>query len=408
MNPSLPPALTGRRLAGIALTSGVFLSALVAGAPAASAATVHAGSSVAAPSVHATVVASPWAASVSVANVSVATTLARTAANKSIRKTTLKTTAALKLRKGRSTKTARLATLPKGTKVTSTLRAGNGWYRVSHKGKTGYVSPSYVKVLSVAPAQPAPKKKAAKKKATPGSFSKLKVGSNLNYQGLKYSVLNGGVNKKRPVGLMMYLDGDYYPGYKGAVSNSPTGSKAKAMAKVAAKRNMLLVMPKHVTAGYTRSMGYTWWYKSGTTAGYIKRLDSYLRSTGGISKSNVWYMGYSGGAEYITYELAKRSQDSYGYGGTILLAGGGAPSSISKPSTAFRTNFDMHWVVGSKDGYGQSSNANEWSAYKASAKGRGYFTSKGFKTTRTVLAGKNHHSYNLASVMETGFKAGKR
>lgn len=399
MKSSPSPAVAGRRLAGLALSGSVILSALVTGAPAASAAAAHAGT------VAGTQVLAASASRTAVVPGLVPTAVAP-AANKSIKKTTLKTTVALKLRKGSSTKTAKLAVLPKGTKVTSTLRASNGWYRVSYKGKTGFVSPQYVKTVATAASKPAPKK--PKTKPSAGGFSQLKLGSNLNYKGLRYSVLNGGVNKKKPVGIMMYLDGDYYPGYKGAVSNSPTGSKAKAMAKVAAKRNMLLVMPRHHEAGYTRSMGYTWWYKSGTTAAYIKRLDAHLRSTGAIPKANVWYTGYSGGAEYITYKLAKRSQGSYGYGGAILLAGGGAPSSISKPSTAFRTNFDMHWVVGSKDGYGQSSNANAWSAYKASAKGRGFFTSKGFKTTRSVLAGKNHHSYNLASVMETGFKAGKR
>lgn len=387
MKPLFPSALAGRRLVGLALSGCVALSALVAGAPAASAAAA--------------------VGAVSQTSVANAAGVAKSAATKTINTTTLQTTVALKLRKGTSPQTAHLSTLPKGSKVTSTQRASNGWYRVSYKGKTGYLAGAYVKVLATATAKPSAQKPVAAKPSS-GSLSKFKVGSNLDYRGLKYSVLNGGVNKKKPVGLMMYLDGDHYPGYKGAISNSPTGSKAEAMAKVAAKRNMLLVMPRHLQAGYTRSMGYTWWYKSGTTAGYIKRLDSHLRSTGGIPKTNVWYMGYSGGAEYISYELAKRSQGSYGYGGAILLAGGGSPSAISKPSATFRSNFDMHWVVGSRDGYGQSSNANAWSAHKASSKGRSFYKSKGFKTTRTVLAGKDHHSYNLASVMDTGLKAGKR
>lgn len=330
-----------------------------------------------------------------------------------------KTTAALNVRKGTKTSTAKLGTLSRGSKVKITGQdSKTKWYRISYKGKTSYVSDKYVKLdAPKAPAKPKPAKPAVKvsakvvakkpvvkapaKKAT----AKVKTAYNQKHAGLTYAVIDGGVNWNKKVGKMTFLDGDFYTrGYAKSVSEHPAGPKAKAMAKVAAQSNMVLVIPK--IPDYTKGMGYTWWVKSAANAPKLKSLDSYMDKRIGNSKADSWYMGYSGGAEYISYELAKRGQGSYGNGGAILLAGGGTPKSMSAPSSTFKKNFDMHWVVGSKDGTGQSSNAKEWSAFEASKKGQSFYKSKGFKTSRTVLNGVDHHSYDLASVMKQGLKKG--
>ncbi|AJD93480.1 hypothetical protein JMA_41630 (plasmid) [Jeotgalibacillus malaysiensis] len=62
-------------------------------------------------------------------------------------KTTYQTTANLNVRSGASTKHKVITNIPKGTKVTSDSRIGN-WYKVSYKGKTGYVSGSYLKKVA--------------------------------------------------------------------------------------------------------------------------------------------------------------------------------------------------------------------------------------------------------------------
>src|SRR6185312_934371 len=65
------------------------------------------------------------------------------------------TTANLNVRASAGTGGRRLGTLPRGTTVTATGRASNGWYRISYRGRTGYVSNRYAKV--VAPKKAAPK-----------------------------------------------------------------------------------------------------------------------------------------------------------------------------------------------------------------------------------------------------------
>ena len=321
---------------------------------------------------------------------------------KTISKVTIKTKVSLNVRSKDSTKGKQLGVLKKGSKVTSTYRANSGWYRISYKGKTGYISNSsqFVSGSSAKVSKPS-------KPSKPSTKAKLKTSYGNKYAGLTYATIDGGVNWNKSVGLMVFLDGDYWSrGYKNSISEHPSGSKAKAMAKTAAKRNMVLVIPRLPSQGYTKSLGYTWWGKSSTVAPMVKKLDSYLRGKAGVARSNTWYMGYSGGAEFISFELAKRGQSAYGNGGAILLAGGGSPRSMSGASSTFKKNFDMHWVVGSRDGAGQSSNAQSWSAYNATNQGRNFYKSKGFKTSRTVLSGQNHHSYNLASIMNIGLKKG--
>lgn len=311
-----------------------------------------------------------------------------------------KTTAALNIRKGTSSKTAKLGTFARGAKVTITGQdAKTKWYRITYKGKSGYVSNQYVKLDDQKPPAKNPTTK------IPASKAKVKTSHNQKHAGLTYSVIDGGVNWNKKVGKMTFLDGDFYSrGYAKSVSEHPTGPKAKAMAKVAAESNMVLVIPK--IPDYTKGMGYTWWVKSATNAPKLKSLDVHLDKRIGSAKADSWYMGYSGGAEYISYELARRGQASYGNGGAILLAGGGTPKTMNAAPSAFKKNFDMHWFVGSKDGTGQSSNAKTWSAFEASKKGQAFYKSKGFRSSRTVLNGKDHHSYDLASVMNQGLKKG--
>ncbi|WP_455539215.1 SH3 domain-containing protein [Terrisporobacter sp.] len=54
----------------------------------------------------------------------------------------------LRMRSTNSTKGKIITTLKKGTKVEVLKKMSNGWYKVKHSGKTGYVSGTYLKVTS--------------------------------------------------------------------------------------------------------------------------------------------------------------------------------------------------------------------------------------------------------------------
>ena len=62
-----------------------------------------------------------------------------------------KTTAQLNVRKGSSTKYAKIGSLSKGAKVEIVSKLSNGWYKIKYKGTYGYVSGAYVKLDSEQP-----------------------------------------------------------------------------------------------------------------------------------------------------------------------------------------------------------------------------------------------------------------
>lgn len=66
----------------------------------------------------------------------------------SFTKTTYQTTAALTLRKTNSSSSTRLLTIPKGKQLSSNYKKGN-WYKVTYSKKTGYVSGSYLKKITL-------------------------------------------------------------------------------------------------------------------------------------------------------------------------------------------------------------------------------------------------------------------
>lgn len=67
---------------------------------------------------------------------------------------TVRTLDSLNLRSGASTSYRILVTIPRGSTIPAYARAGNGWYKVSYAGRTGWVSGSYVTTYPKPPAAP--------------------------------------------------------------------------------------------------------------------------------------------------------------------------------------------------------------------------------------------------------------
>ena len=114
---------------------------------------------------------------------------------KKINKTTMQTKANLNMRSSASAKGKYLLTIPKGTKVTTDTKVGT-WYKVSYKGKTGFVSGSYLATVKATTkatpkpkAKPAPKKVVAPKVSTAKQYSttanlNLRSGASTKYKTL--------------------------------------------------------------------------------------------------------------------------------------------------------------------------------------------------------------------------------
>ena len=147
-----------------------------------------------------------------------------------------KTTAQLNVRKGSSTKYAKIGSLSKGAKVEIVSKLSNGWYKIKYNGTYGYVSGAYVKLDSEQPKPGEDEKIIATGKTTVSSLN-VRSGPSSNYsklgiltKGTKVEVVerySNGWYKIKYKGSYGYVSGAYVSldGSKGEVIAAGTGYK---------------------------------------------------------------------------------------------------------------------------------------------------------------------------------------
>lgn len=121
-----------------------------------------------------------------------------------------KTTAQLNVRKGSSTKYAKIGSLSKGAKVEIVSKLSNSWYKIKYKGTYGYVSGAYVKLDSEQPKPGEDEKIIATGKTTVSSLN-VRSGPSSNYS--KLGILTKGTKVEV---VERYSNGWYKIKYKGS------------------------------------------------------------------------------------------------------------------------------------------------------------------------------------------------
>ena len=121
-----------------------------------------------------------------------------------------KTTEQLNVRKGSSTKYAKIGSLSKGAKVEIVSKLSNGWYKIKYKGTYGYVSGAYVKLDSEQPKPGEDEKIIATGKTTVSSLN-VRSGPSSNYS--KLGILTKGTKVEV---VERYSNGWYKIKYKGS------------------------------------------------------------------------------------------------------------------------------------------------------------------------------------------------
>ena len=228
------------------------------------------------------------------------------------------------------------------------------------------------------PANPSGGSGGLKTDRTNVSFTATDVSSTYHIYGTNISAASD------PVGLVIHLHGDGAEEY-----SSPTTGMIKQYNDVAKAEGMLFVAPLTPDDVGT----FTWWedsYSSYWLAELLK--DLYLKYN--IDKNRVWFTGYSGGAEVLTYAMLHRYSNLWTGGGAIMLGGGGA-TGLTTPTTAIsqsvKDNFQLHWVVGGTDSPASGGDDGGCDALASSLDGYNYYNGQGFvKTSRTILPGLNH------------------
>ena len=217
----------------------------------------------------------------------------------------------------------------------------------------------------------------------------------------QYHVYAEGVDFSKPVGVVFYFDGDYWRNDQSKVYD-PSGELAQ-MAASAAAQNMLFV-PVISPDTNRYDAGVSWWEDMERNGEFFRSFASSFIAANGVDSSNVWTMGYSGGAEFITYELNTKPQTWRNGGGSIMVAGGGLDEGT--PSAALKSQ-PMFWYANSNDGTGETY-PQTWSARGAVEGGYDAYLAAGYtNASATVLNGSGHFDYNFSQILSNSLTKGK-
>lgn len=182
-----------------------------------------------------------------------------------------------------------------------------------------------------------------------------------------------------PLGLVVYLHGD---GEGRAEHRRPQEGILKAYADVAREHGMLMIAPQEPDPGSD-----TWWGGEGRSAEWLRALVQDVSARYGVDARQLWFVGYSGGAEAITYHVLPGHGDLVAGGGALLVGGGGAVEGMvhARPlSDSAKADFVMRWIVGA----GDSGADDGFDALDASARGRAHYLAQGVaEATREVVRG---------------------
>jgi len=226
---------------------------------------------------------------------------------------------------------------------------------------------------------------------------------------------------KSAPGVLFYFDGDHLSrvGIRLLRRTSPLRAE---LAQVAAEFNMLSVPvlapgslrePRVKDTGpYAPPLTYNWWVRARSNGRMVRALIEEIALAYKVDMSRVWFAGYSGGAEFLSYELLSHDIDWIRGGGATFIGGGGAdgvPARVREQAALNPSSHEhllMSWHVGVLDGRSPSgirrmatSAEGSWSARIAAQEGSVLYEGLGARTLLQVTPGRGHTGYPIASLV---------
>ena len=162
----------------------------------------------------------------------------------------------------------------------------------------------------------------------------------------------------------------------------------------------------------TSPLTYNWWVRARSNGRMVRALIEEISLAYGVDMSRVWLAGYSGGAEFLSYELLSHDIDWLHGGGATFIGGGGAdgiPARVRERAALSPSSHEhllMSWHVGVLDGRSPSarrrmatSTEGSWSARIAAQEGIAFYEGLGARTLLQVTPGRGHTGYPIASLV---------
>jgi hypothetical protein len=208
----------------------------------------------------------------------------------------------------------------------------------------------------------------------------------------QYHVFGAGVPTDRPVGLLVQFHGDGAYEFDNPGSSYSLGGPAGIVAE--AKQHNLLTI---AALSPDKQGSVTWWEQGSQNADYVRdliqkvALDKY-----NIDTENIWLVGYSGGAQFITQFFVPKYSGMLGGGGSVVFGGGGTPRVTPAAfDPALVGDFPMHWYTGLAD----DGSDNSYNALRDARAGSAHYAGRGFAATLESPAGVDHNGLPFGKVV---------
>ncbi|MDO5076541.1 hypothetical protein [Corynebacterium sp.] len=210
----------------------------------------------------------------------------------------------------------------------------------------------------------------------------------------RYHLFARNIDYSKPVGFIVRLHGD------GGFEFSYPNNLPNCLAAVAESYNMVILAPESpITSESNNEL--TWWQDIPTKRKWVLALvREKIEQTNNVDRNNIWWMGYSGGAEFISYGLLNHRTDLV-TGGTIMVGGGGAPKEqqLRDLDDTKRKEVPHYWVVGTEDD--GTDPKTPFNARRAATEGEEFYRQHGFTaTSRTELQHINHLNLPQAAILD--------
>lgn len=225
--------------------------------------------------------------------------------------------------------------------------------------------------------------------ASPFDDENVQLAVPFRYNGITstYHLFAQDIDYSRPVRLVVRLHGD------GAEEFDEPDGRATCLADVANRNNAIFLEPRTPDA-----VDVSWWEDIPANMEWLGGLlEQEIYPKLGLGPADTVWLGYSGGAELLTYGILKEHPEWLGPT-VIMISGGGSPESVAvEASEEQRANMDLTWVTGDQD----DGRDDSFDALGQSTRGADFFRSQGFQhITEVYPMGYDHGNLPHPLILE--------
>lgn len=202
-----------------------------------------------------------------------------------------------------------------------------------------------------------------------------------NGKSSRYHIYAAGV--PQPAGLVLQFHGDGAYEFNNPTSSYSLGGSSGIVAQ--ARSRGYITVP---VLSPDKTGSITWWEEGDANAVYVRDLLAHLEKTYAIKNNDIWLVGYSGGAQFITKFYVPAHSSTISGGGAVVFGGGGAPRSARPFTASFRGDFPIHWYTGALDDGSRSSDG--YDALRDARRGEAWYAQRGFTTSAEHPTGVAH------------------